>query len=102
MITVCIKCGRFGHGTEWGWDYVNLNCSKCRKIRIMLIVKRKYAYLRAEGVKFKAYKTRARKGYYTKMANMYAKDYERFKRLTEGLPGGVKAQITRRINVRSQ
>ena len=64
----------------------------------MLLVKRKYAYMRAEGVKFKAYKKRAKKAYYTRMANMYVIDPERFKRLTEGLPGGVKGQITRRIN----
>ena len=101
MITVCIKCGRFGHGTEWGWDYINLNCPKCKKARIMLLVKRKYAYLKAEGVKFKSYKRRAKKAYYTRMANMYTKDYERFKRLTKGLSKAVKGQITRRINCRS-
>ena len=98
MTIVCITCGKFGHGTEWGWDYTNSLCDGCKKTKIMLLVKRKYAYMRAEGVKFKAYKKRAKKAYYTRMANMYVIDPERFKRLTEGLPGGVKGQITRRIN----
>ena len=54
--------------------------------------------MRAEGVKFKAYKKRAKKAYYTRMANMYTIDPDRFKRLYDSLPGSVKGQITRRIN----
>ena len=98
MLTICIQCGLYGHFTEYGWDHVNLLCTECKKTRIMLLVKKKHAYLKADGHKFKSYKKRAKKAYYTRMANMYIRDNERFKRLIKGLPATVNAQITRRIN----
>ena len=56
----------------------------------------------SEGYTPESHKIRGRKAYYTRLANLYFSDSERYDRLIENLreihPGRV-AQVTRRINV---
>ena len=96
----CHWCGKF-ENDDYGWDYGNLLCPKCLKIKILIKMKEKIATLKSQGYKFESYKKRARKAYYTRMANMYFKDPNRFSRLVQNISGSKKAQITKRIKERS-
>mgnify|MGYP003148109304 FL=1 len=97
---VCIRCGKF-EDDELGWDYPSRLCPDCRKKKMLVLMKEKYAVLKAGGYKFKSAKKRGRKAYYSRMANLYFSDREKYDIYIQNTSGSKKAQITKRINERS-
>lgn len=99
---VCLRCGIIFQSVSLAPTLDNL-CPSCRRLH----QKKKAMYRHrikviSEGYTPESHKIRGRKAYYTRLANLYFSDSERYDRLIENLrekhPGRV-AQVTRRINV---
>jgi len=94
----CIWCGKF---FDPDYDGYYTYCSPCRR---MINVKRyKFKYIPHNNGKItESRRKRGRKAYYTRLANLYFSDRERFDRLFGILKGKYPyraGQVTRKINL---
>tara|TARA_R100001530_G_scaffold48393_1_gene36335 strand:+ start:316 stop:654 length:339 start_codon:yes stop_codon:yes gene_type:complete len=104
ILKVCVRCGIIYYiGTDFHTDY--WYCKDCKRIISATRAKGLAADKRAEGYISKSRKKAGRKAYYSRMANLYFNDRERFDRLFAALRARAPmraGQVTRRINERTK
>ena len=101
IIKVCVRCGVIYTASELFAHYNDLYCNKCMRMRGVVRSKIKAAERRAKGIIPESKRRSGRRAYHTRLARLYFKDKERFKRLYEALrlrSSGRAGAVTRIIN----
>ena len=94
----CLRCGKTYDPDSEGYS-ANSWCPDCRHDFMKFLMKRKWLEKIADGYVPAKWKRRGRKSYYSRMANLFFSDKERFDRLIKKTTSGKKAQITKKIKL---
>ena len=100
VLRVCVQCGRF-YKILSGY-YNDCYCKLCHSARMAAKAKYKAVELRAKGIIPESRRRAGRRAYHTRLARLYFRDRDRFKRLHKALRGqspGRAGAVTRKINL---